>query len=59
MTRIAAFPSVFFGWKVVATAFAVATCTFGVGYYGPSKPGTRKRSPPIANNPPPLRRLSN
>jgi MFS family permease len=26
----------FFGWKVVATAFVVATFTFGVGYYGPS-----------------------
>ncbi len=26
----------FFGWKVVAAAFAVATCTFGIGYYGPS-----------------------
>ena len=33
---IAAFPSVFFGWKVVAVAFMVATCTFGVGYYGPA-----------------------
>jgi MFS family permease len=33
---IAAFQSVFFGWKVVATAFVVATCTFGVGYYGPA-----------------------
>jgi hypothetical protein len=28
--------SVFFGWKVVITAFVVATFTFGVGYYGPS-----------------------
>jgi MFS family permease len=28
--------STFFGWKVVATAFVVATFTFGVGYYGPS-----------------------
>jgi MFS family permease len=25
----------FFGWKVVVTAFIVATFTFGVGYYGP------------------------
>jgi MFS family permease len=36
MIKIIAFPPVFFGWKVVATAFTVATCTFGVGYYGPS-----------------------
>jgi MFS family permease len=28
--------TIFFGWKVVATAFVVATCTFGFGYYGPS-----------------------
>jgi MFS family permease len=28
--------STFFGWKVVTTAFVVATFTFGVGYYGPS-----------------------
>jgi MFS family permease len=28
--------SMFFGWKVVATAFLIATFTFGVGYYGPS-----------------------
>jgi MFS family permease len=27
---------IFFGWKVVATAFVVATCTFGFGYYGPA-----------------------
>ena len=33
---IAAIRPVFFGWKVVATAFTVATFTFGVGYYGPS-----------------------
>lgn len=28
--------SVFFGWKVVAAAFIIATCTVGFGYYGPS-----------------------
>ena len=28
--------SIFFGWKVVITAFVVATFTFGVGFYGPS-----------------------
>jgi MFS family permease len=33
---IAAIRPIFFGWKVVATAFTVATFTFGVGYYGPS-----------------------
>ncbi len=33
--RITFFQSIFFGWKVVATAFVVATFTFGVGYYGP------------------------
>jgi Major Facilitator Superfamily len=33
---VAAFQSVFFGGKVVAVAFMVATCTFGVGYYGPA-----------------------
>jgi hypothetical protein len=27
---------VFFGWKVVGTAFTVSAFTFGVGYYGPS-----------------------
>jgi MFS family permease len=27
---------VFFGWKVVATACTIATCAFGIGYYGPS-----------------------
>jgi hypothetical protein len=34
--KITTFQSIFFGWKVVATAFVVATFTFGVGYYGPS-----------------------
>ena len=28
--------SIFFGWKVVFTAFTVATFTFGFGYYGPA-----------------------
>jgi predicted MFS family arabinose efflux permease len=28
--------SIFFGWKVVLTAFTVATFTFGFGYYGPA-----------------------
>ena len=28
--------SMFFGWKVVLTAFTVATFTFGFGYYGPA-----------------------
>jgi MFS family permease len=28
--------SIFFGWKVVVTAFTVATFTFGFGYYGPA-----------------------
>src|SRR6516162_528585 len=32
---ITSFQSIFFGWKVVAAAFVVATFTFGVGYYGP------------------------
>lgn len=27
---------VFFGWKVVATAFAVAVFSWGIGFYGPS-----------------------
>jgi MFS family permease len=27
---------VFFGWKVVATASVVATCSFGFGYFGPA-----------------------
>jgi hypothetical protein len=27
---------VFFGWKVVATAFTVAVFAWGVGFYGPS-----------------------
>jgi hypothetical protein len=26
---------VFFGWRVVAAAFSVASFTFGIGYYGP------------------------
>jgi hypothetical protein len=34
--KITTFQPIFFGWKVVATAFVVATFTFGVGYYGPS-----------------------
>jgi MFS family permease len=33
---IGALRAVFFGWKVVAAAFTVATFSFGVGYYGPS-----------------------
>jgi Major Facilitator Superfamily len=28
--------TVFFGWKVVATAGVIATCTFGFGYFGPA-----------------------
>jgi MFS family permease len=32
---ITSLQSVFFGWKVVATAFLIATFTFGIGYYGP------------------------
>jgi hypothetical protein len=28
--------TVFFGWKVVATACVIATCAFGFGYYGPA-----------------------
>jgi len=28
--------SIFFGWKVVLTAFVVATFAFGFGYYGPA-----------------------
>lgn len=28
--------AVFFGWKVVATAFVVATFAWGMGFYGPS-----------------------
>lgn len=28
--------TVFFGWRVVATAFAVATFAWGMGFYGPS-----------------------
>ena len=35
MSRTVA-PSIFFGWKVVLTAFTVATFTFGFGYYGPA-----------------------
>jgi MFS family permease len=27
---------VFFGWKVVATASFIATCSFGFGYFGPA-----------------------
>ncbi|HET7881707.1 MAG TPA: MFS transporter [Acetobacteraceae bacterium] len=27
---------VFFGWKVVVTACAIAACTFGFGYFGPA-----------------------
>lgn len=27
---------IFFGWKVVAVAFTVATFSFGIGYYGPA-----------------------
>lgn len=34
--RTATAPPVFFGWKVVATAFVVATFSFGIGYYGPA-----------------------
>jgi MFS family permease len=34
--KITTFQPIFFGWKVVVTAFVVATFTFGVGYYGPS-----------------------
>ena len=26
----------FFGWKVVATAFAIATFAWSIGFYGPS-----------------------
>lgn len=33
---VGAFPSIFFGWKVVMAAFVIATLTFGVGFYGPS-----------------------
>ena len=32
--NFAAFRSVFFGWKVVATAFVVAMFAWGVGFYG-------------------------
>jgi hypothetical protein len=28
--------TVFFGWKVVAAACVIATCTFGFGYFGPA-----------------------
>jgi hypothetical protein len=28
--------TVFFGWKVVATASVIATCAFGFGYFGPA-----------------------
>jgi len=28
--------TVFFGWKVVATACVIATCAFGFGYFGPA-----------------------
>lgn len=34
--NIPAFRPVFFGWKVVATAFTVAVFAWGVGFYGPS-----------------------
>ena len=33
---VSAFPSIFFGWKVVMAAFVIAMFTFGVGFYGPS-----------------------
>jgi len=36
MMQLTALRTVFFGWKVVATAGTVATFTFGIGYYGPS-----------------------
>jgi ribosomal protein S18 acetylase RimI-like enzyme/MFS family permease len=34
--NITGFPSIFFGWKVVAVAFTVAAFAYGVGFYGPS-----------------------
>jgi MFS family permease len=36
MVNITGFSSIFFGWKVVATAFTVAMFSWGIGFYGPS-----------------------